>query len=187
MCCLTSHWTHYKSLWRWSSSSQPISWPVQNTQNQAQLQWWRKTSKNARKPLTYAQNKPNETNAWFMGLLYHQPGNKSNPVLYTAPRACTVQLMHKEKQGSRYVVTLVSASDSHHTSSSFTQYKLEWSHLVINVSDVHCIEHIKVEIIFEYSSQYVKRNVRPECNQINNKLLRLPTFPRLVYNQSLGG
>jgi len=32
-----------------------------------------------------------------MGLLYHQPGNKSNLVLYTATRACTVQLMHKRK------------------------------------------------------------------------------------------
>jgi len=32
----------------------------------------------------------------------------------------------------------------------------EASHLVINVGDVHCVEHIKVEVIFEYSAQYVK-------------------------------
>ena len=46
----------------------------------------------------------------------------------------------------------------------------EASHLVINVGDVHCVEHIKVEVIFEYSAQYVKWNVRPTSNQINHNV-----------------
>jgi len=47
-------------------------------------------------------------------------------------------------------------------------YRVKSSYFVINVRDVHCIQHIKVEVIFEYSPKYVEWNVRPKHDKINH-------------------
>jgi len=54
-------------------------------------------------------------------------------------------------------------------------WKAESRHLVINVGDVHCIEHVKVKVIFEHSSQYVKGNVWSACNEINHNIKGHPS------------
>ena len=57
----------------WTQSSQPISRPVQNIQklNIISIKNKHKNLNNhAKKSLTYVQTKPDETKAWFSGVLY---------------------------------------------------------------------------------------------------------------------